>query len=318
MKKALSIMLFLSLVLSFCALSVSAAAEESLTSKSLASFGVKLEKGEPVGVLITRVSSDGLGAQAGLKVNDVIVGVGGENVLIASNFASIWKSYSAGNIITFDLLRRGNKFSVNITKSDSQEVGITIDDNGAVGARVTDLRSESAAAKAGIRVGDILAGFNQESIQSMSDLSRALENCQAGQSVEVEFYHDGVKNFEKVILDTSTFQITESESRSKEVSAGDALSLFSVCVFCNDSAVIPSFTWYRAADGIDDLWIEVSPIGKKDGLCIERSVDLDNNSYTVTLRADDVKEKASGKYFCSVKLPEGMSYKTDVFSLTVH
>jgi hypothetical protein len=59
------------------------------------------------------------------------------------------------------------------------------------GVLVASVVEDSAAARAGIQVGDILTGLDGEAIASAGELARAVRKREAGAAVEVELWRDG-------------------------------------------------------------------------------------------------------------------------------
>ena len=77
---------------------------------------------------------------------------------------------------------------------DSQ-IGITVADlepgDAARGARVSEVRNESPADKAGIRAGDVITAFDGERVRSARQLSRVVGETPAGRAVDVTVTRDG-------------------------------------------------------------------------------------------------------------------------------
>ncbi len=64
------------------------------------------------------------------------------------------------------------------------------------GALVTRVDATGCAAQAGVAVGDIIVAFNGSPISTAEELEKAMEKCQAGQQVQIEFYrHRAGKKF---------------------------------------------------------------------------------------------------------------------------
>ena len=59
------------------------------------------------------------------------------------------------------------------------------------GAYVREVVKNSAAEKAGIRIGDIITKANGEEIKTMDDLTAMLKDCKAGDAIEIEVYRSG-------------------------------------------------------------------------------------------------------------------------------
>jgi serine protease Do len=60
-----------------------------------------------------------------------------------------------------------------------------------LGAFVSQVETGSAAAKAGLRYGDIITHLGDQNVESYKDLKAAIRQYNAGDSAELEFYRDG-------------------------------------------------------------------------------------------------------------------------------
>ncbi len=72
------------------------------------------------------------------------------------------------------------------------------------GVLITEVDNRGCAAKAGLTVGDIITSFNGVRVLTAQELEQALQKCQAGERVQIEFYrYRAQKQFATtVILDT--------------------------------------------------------------------------------------------------------------------
>ena len=62
---------------------------------------------------------------------------------------------------------------------------------GTAGAVVTEVRKESAAAKAGVKTGDVVTSFDGERVRSARQLERLVEETPAGRTVKVALQRGG-------------------------------------------------------------------------------------------------------------------------------
>lgn len=69
-----------------------------------------------------------------------------------------------------------------------------------VGVMVTQLDPRGCAGKAGIAAGDMILSVSGISVETAEALEQALQNYQAGESVEVEFYRYRTKQWQKVTV----------------------------------------------------------------------------------------------------------------------
>jgi serine protease Do len=61
------------------------------------------------------------------------------------------------------------------------------------GARIDSIEDDSAAEKAGLREGDVVVGYNGESIENPWDLTRAVLKSEIGERVDIEIERDGAR-----------------------------------------------------------------------------------------------------------------------------
>jgi len=70
------------------------------------------------------------------------------------------------------------------------------------GVVVADAQTEGPAAKAGIKSGDVIVGYNDETIKSSHELALAVANTKPGQAVQVEILRDGKPQTVSVTIET--------------------------------------------------------------------------------------------------------------------
>jgi putative serine protease PepD len=88
-------------------------------------------------------------------------------------------------------------------KAEHAYLGVSIEEPASgSGARVAQLRSGTAAAKAGLRTGDVITGFDGETISSTDDLQRAVDQHRPGDTVTLTYRRDGSTHTVRVELGT--------------------------------------------------------------------------------------------------------------------
>jgi serine protease Do len=75
----------------------------------------------------------------------------------------------------------------------SPEIAQAMSLDGAHGALVSDITPDSPAAKAGLRPGDVIVGYDGKAVKEMRDLPRLVAATEAGRTVPVELWRDGRK-----------------------------------------------------------------------------------------------------------------------------
>ncbi|HKU46387.1 MAG TPA: Do family serine endopeptidase [Burkholderiales bacterium] len=159
-------------------------------SQSLAqSFGLD----RPRGALVASVDKDGPAAKAGVKPGDVLLGVNGKTVERSSELPPLVAAVKPGSKATFEVWRDGGKRNLDITvgelkteqvaagpKSEAGEAA----DTGKLGLAVRPSeqglvveKATGAAARAGIRQGDIVTAINGRAVKSPAELRAAAEKA---------------------------------------------------------------------------------------------------------------------------------------------
>ncbi|MEX1307202.1 MAG: PDZ domain-containing protein, partial [Eubacteriales bacterium] len=78
--------------------------------------------GIPAGAQVVLVVPGGPSDEAGVKVNDVIVGVNGEDVANADNLPIMMSGFKVGESITLDIIRSGEKMTLTLIVGDINQL----------------------------------------------------------------------------------------------------------------------------------------------------------------------------------------------------
>ena len=165
------------------------------------SFGLK----SPAGALVGSVDKDGPGARAGLQPGDVILSVDGKPIVASVELPAMVSAMKPGQTARLEVWRGGERRNIDVTVDRFADSKVATADTpelskGRLGVAVRPLtpeeqrRSDSkggvvvenvggAAAKAGIRRGDILVSVNGQSIASPEQLKEMI--TQAGKQIAV-------------------------------------------------------------------------------------------------------------------------------------
>lgn len=172
---------------------------QSITPSLAESFNLKNNRG----ALVAEVLPDSPAAKAGLKEGDVITAVNGQLIDNANNLTNTVTGVSPGTKLKLDVLRDGSTkqlsavtaerpndrrnrnnpeaFSNNESSDEGVLNGVAVGDlDGETrrtmniparlkGAVVTEVAADSAAAKAGLRAGDVILEINRQSVSSAED-----------------------------------------------------------------------------------------------------------------------------------------------------
>ncbi|NWN81489.1 MAG: DegQ family serine endoprotease [Halomonas sp.] len=182
-------------------------------SRDLAeSFGMD----DPRGALVADLDPEGPAAAGGLEAGDVILEVDGTSVHDSSALPRLIGRTAPGSDVELELMRDGERRSLEVTLGDWPDSGNTPagesrdSDQARLGVTVTELDAEQrerqgieggvrivavdpsgAAAKAGLRPGDILVSIDHQAVSSASELVTLASELPTDRAVPVRLYRDG-------------------------------------------------------------------------------------------------------------------------------
>ena len=198
---------------------------QNITPALTESFGLKSNKG----ALVSEVMANSPASAAGLREGDVIVAVNGHPVIDANELKLQVSSLSPGTKLNLDVLRDGEtkEFSAisgerpgarivgqsteSLSRRDEGALrGVAVDDidpearrqlnipSQVKGAVITEVASDSAAARAGISRGDVILEINKQPVTSAEDAVQLCAKVESKKSL-VKLWSRGSKVF--VVVD---------------------------------------------------------------------------------------------------------------------
>ncbi|MCB2154092.1 PDZ domain-containing protein [bacterium] len=183
------------------------------------------------GVLVAAVVPGTPAAEAGLEAGDLIIRIDGDRIADRREMLQVIASYDAGDDVSVEVLRfRGNerqekKLKVTLAERPSEDelatargdlggmfnhpqiiqedspvekLGLEVEhfnEGGIEGMMINAVESDSNAARAGLRVGDILLQINGIDVTSEEQLVEGLENVRKGKNHVVLFRRAGSNQF---------------------------------------------------------------------------------------------------------------------------
>ena len=152
---------------------------------------------EDNGVRITRVREDGPSSKAGIKADDIITAVDDKAVTRAEQLLEEIRKHKVGDKVKFKILRDEKTSEITVTLERRPETpagsGVYLGASGEdaeEGIRLTGVVEESPAAKAGIKVGDLVQGIGDKSIQSYNQLLEEVRSRNPGDKVKIKILRD--------------------------------------------------------------------------------------------------------------------------------
>ena len=183
----------------------------------------KLEK--PEGALVANVEDGGPAAKAGLRSGDVILSFGGQRIVGSGDLPALVDQSAPGDKVPIEVWRAGKRETLSATLGDANDKAAKVakgDEQGAsahgkLGLALRPLQAEerrqlgtrdglliqevsdgSAAARAGVRPGDVLLAINGTPVQSVDQVRGAVQG--AGKSVALLVQRGGDKIFVPVSI----------------------------------------------------------------------------------------------------------------------
>ena len=179
-------------------------------------FGLK----SPAGALVSSVQKDGPGAKAGLQPGDVILKFNGKEIGRSSDLPPLVATMKPGGTATLEVWRDGKAKELTATVGQLDDGRVASADKaeagkGKLGVAVRPLSSEEkrsgdlengvvvedvagAAAKAGVRPGDVIVAVNNTAVKSPEQLKELIGK--AGKTVALLVQRDDARIFIPVTL----------------------------------------------------------------------------------------------------------------------
>ncbi len=191
---------------------------QDVTRELAESFGMK----KPMGALVSKVLPDSPAAKGKVEVGDIILEFNGREVINSANLPPIVGSTPVGKEVQVKVLRNGKQRMLTMAlgelKDEDKEVVATVGPNvtssGRLGLGVSDVPKElreqmelgeggalvgelgsGAAAKAGIRSGDVIVMFNSVRVKSAEHFRSLVDDAPEGAAVPVLVQRRGGPTF---------------------------------------------------------------------------------------------------------------------------
>jgi serine protease Do len=177
---------------------------QDITPELAKSFGLKSSKG----VLISGVAEGSPAEKAGLLRGDVILRFHGKEVENAHVLSQLAAATAPNTQVKVDILRNGKAETITLTMgtmpSEGQEIvspeeetnwGMAVQEltpllaqqlgleAGTTGVVISDIKSGSPAAEAGLRPGDLIKEMDRKAIKSLDDYHQALNQVKKGDNL---------------------------------------------------------------------------------------------------------------------------------------
>lgn len=145
-----------------------------------------------------------------IGINTAIISPSGGNAGIAFAIPSNMANNLVQQIIEFGEVKRG---LLGIKGGElNADLAKAFDVNAQQGAFVSEVMPESAAAKAGLKAGDVITALNGQKVRSFSELRAKVATTGAGKEIELTYLRDGKESNVKVTLQSDEQSKTSAKS----------------------------------------------------------------------------------------------------------
>jgi len=154
----------------------------------------------PQGVVVSQVEKGSPADMAGLKEEDVVVGLNGQDIDNAIELSTLIAGTSPGTDVVLDVIRDGKRREIVVTLEEldpisdefaqgelsNQDMGLTVSNitpelaetyeilDDQVGVVITDITPNSIASEVGLREGDVVLKLNRKPVQTVGDFEEAM------------------------------------------------------------------------------------------------------------------------------------------------
>ncbi|AHG21232.1 serine endoprotease [Chania multitudinisentens RB-25] len=142
------------------------------------------------GAFISQVMPKSSAAKAGIKAGDVIVSMNGKAISSFASFRAEIGTLPVGSKMSLGIIRDGKPLTIDVTLEQSSQTQV---DSGNIytgiegaelsnssgkekGVKVDNVKAGSAAARIGLKKGDVILGVNQQPVQNLGELRKILDS----------------------------------------------------------------------------------------------------------------------------------------------
>ncbi|WP_431047023.1 DegQ family serine endoprotease [Roseateles sp. L2-2] len=176
-------------------------------------FADSFKLDRPEGALVANVEDNGPAAKAGLRSGDVILGFKGQRIVSSGDLPALVDQSLPGDKVDIEVWRGGKRETITATLGDANEkgaklakgggdadadhakLGLTLrplqtDERRQLGTRdgllIQEVGEGSAAARAGVRPGDVLLAVNGTPVQSLDQVRSAVKGAEKSVALLVQ------------------------------------------------------------------------------------------------------------------------------------
>lgn len=175
-------------------------------------------------------------------------------------------------------------------------IGVTVEDGDTTGARISGVRDDTPAARAGIAEGDIVVEFDGERVRSAQQFARLVRETAPGRAVQMSVTRDGARR---------QLEVTPEQRGAVDLQQSfnaPAIQTFTAPALRNRGAADPLSLWVSSLVGNRvRLGVSVTPVsgqlaeyfGVSEGVLVQEVME-DSPAALAGLRAGDVIREVNG------------------------
>lgn len=183
------------------------------------SFGLD----KPEGALIAQLDEDGPGKKSGLRVSDIILSFNGKEIQRSSDLPHIVGPIKPGTTVPATVMRKGKEVTLKITigsrnapntvenrtiLAEKSRIGAAVEDLtkaerdavGSEGVVIVEVQSNSPAAKAGLRQGDVIVQLGFEDVTSAESFAQIESDLPVNKPLPIRVIRQGTPLFRSLLI----------------------------------------------------------------------------------------------------------------------
>lgn len=178
------------------------------------------------GVLVESIEKNTPAYEAGIRIKDVIVKIGKEEVKTSNDLRNIIQKTPPGMKVDIVVIRNKKQqtFNVEIGEMQTEEIaqsgsteagqlGIKVSalsdsmrkrlqlDEDITGVLVADVNAPSAASRSGIKPGDVICEIDDTAIKTVADFRNVTKNLKKGETIMLVIYRGGRQTVVDIVVD---------------------------------------------------------------------------------------------------------------------
>jgi S1-C subfamily serine protease len=138
---------------------------------------------------VIQVKEQSAAMQGGIQVRDIIVRYDGKPVANFEELRKLIGQNQVGDSVAVEVARGGQPVAGVLLCLPGQELGLE-GESTAYGCKVKKVKDESAAAKAGLRIGDVIVAFDDERIADVGQLQQLYDKNVERKEAEIQVLRD--------------------------------------------------------------------------------------------------------------------------------